>query len=96
MKDKSDYDEDQAGESFGPLDRKLDILQMQSMIDPDRQSMLMNYGLDAYKNSIWENFLGSQVQVSSLVDPDGSSKIHNQNIDKMGPIQLRVDEGKLY
>lgn len=56
----------------------------------------MNYALDSFKNSIWENFLGSQVQVSSIVDADGTSKIHNQNIDKMGPIQLRVDEGKLY
>lgn len=30
------------------------------------------------------------------MDPDGTSKVQNQNIDKMGPIQLRVDEGKLY
>lgn len=52
-------------------------MQMQSQIDPDKQSMLMNYGLDAFKNSIWENFLGSQVQVSSIVDPDGTSKVHN-------------------
>lgn len=65
-------------------------------MNPDKQSMLMNYGLDSFKNSIWENFLGSQVQVSSVVDPDGTSKVQNQNIDKMGPIQLRVDEGKLY
>jgi hypothetical protein len=64
----------------------LDILNMQSVIDPDRKSMLMNYGLDQFKNSIWENFLGSQVQVSSIIDPDGSSKVSNQNIDKMGPI----------
>ena len=64
----------------------LDILNMQSVIDPDRKSMLMNYGLDQFKNSIWENFLGSQVQVSSVIDPDGSSKVSNQNIDKMGPI----------
>ena len=30
------------------------------------------------------------------MDQDGTSKIHNQNIDKMGPIQLRVEDGKLY
>jgi len=72
------------------------LLKYQSFIDPDKQSMLMNYGLDSFKNSIWENFLGSQVQVSSVVDLDGTSKVQNQNIDKMGPIQLRIDEGKLY
>lgn len=33
----------------------------QSVIDPDKGSILMNYGLDDFKNSIWENFLGSQV-----------------------------------
>ena len=62
------------------------LLKYQSFIDPDKQSMLMNYGLDSFKNSIWENFLGSQVQVSSVVDLDGTSKVQNQNIDKMGPI----------
>lgn len=40
--------------------------------------MLMNYKLDSFRNSIWENFLGSQVQVGSLVDADGSSKVQNQ------------------
>lgn len=29
------------------------------MIDPDKKNILMNYDLDEYKNSIWENFLGS-------------------------------------
>lgn len=58
--------------------------------------MLMNYQLDEFKNSIWENFIGSQVQISKVVDVDGQSKITNQNIDKMGPIQLRIEEGTLY
>ena len=31
------------------------------MIDPDKPTALMNYDLDQFKNSIWENFLGSQV-----------------------------------
>lgn len=48
----------------------------------------MNYDLDTFKNSIWENFIGSQVQVSLLYEPDGTSKVTNQNIDKMGPVQL--------
>ena len=30
-----------------------------SMIDPDKASILVNYDLDAFRNSIWENFLGS-------------------------------------
>lgn len=29
------------------------------MIDPDKPSTLMNYDLDEFKNSMWENFLGS-------------------------------------
>ena len=58
----------------------------QSVIDPDKGSILLNYGLDDYKNSIWENFLGSQVQLSCTVDPDGTEKITNQNVDKLGPI----------
>lgn len=71
-------------------------LREQSVIDPDKGSILMNYGLDDFKNSIWENFLGSQVQLSCTVDPDGTETITNQNIDKLGPIQLRIDEGNLY
>lgn len=43
------------------LKSEYDILNMQSIIDPDKKSMLMNYGLDNFKNSVWENFLGSQV-----------------------------------
>ena len=31
-----------------------------------------------------------------MIDADGESKITNQNIDKMGPIQLRIEEGTLY
>lgn len=56
----------------------------------------MNYDLDEFKNSMWENFLGSQVQISKLVEADGSSKETNCNVDKMGPIQLRIEEGNLY
>ena len=71
---------------------------MQSMMDPTKQTQLMNYDLDTFKNSIWENFIGSQVQVSLLYEADGTSKVTNQNIDKMGPVQLQINEGcnKLY
>ena len=36
-------------------------MRQQSMIDPDKPAALMNYDLDEFKNSMWENFLGSQV-----------------------------------
>ena len=40
---------------------RLELMRKQSMISPDKPSVLMNYDLDAFKNSMWENFLGSQV-----------------------------------
>ena len=73
-----------------------DFRRQLSMISPDKGSVLMNYSLDSYKNSIWENFLGSQVQFSVTISPDGSESITNQNVDKLGPIQLRIEEGNLY
>jgi len=78
------------------LNKKLKDMRLQSVIDPDKGTILLNYGLDDFKNSIWENFLGSQVQLSCTVDPDGTETITNQNVDKLGPIQLRIDEGNLY
>jgi hypothetical protein len=33
----------------------------QSIMDPDKPKALMDYDLDEFKNSMWENFLGSQV-----------------------------------
>ena len=56
----------------------------------------MDYGLDEFKNSMWENFLGSQVQISKLIESDGTYKETNHNVDKMGPVQLRIEEGNLY
>ena len=47
------------------------------MYDPDKPSALMNYELDEFKNSVWENFLGSQIQISKVVDADGSYKVTN-------------------
>ena len=46
-----------------------------SMIDPDKASILVNYDLDAFRNSIWENFLGSQIEYVKLIEPDGAQKI---------------------
>ena len=81
------------------LDRKAfqsQYMRQQSIIDPSKSNILMDYGIDEFKNSMWENFLGSQVQYSVEEDPDGSYKVTNQNVDKMGPVQLRIEEGNLY
>lgn len=69
---------------------------MQSMIDPDKQENLLNYDLDSFKNSIWENFLGSQVQITKLYEKDGTFKITNKKVDKMGPVQLNINNENLY
>lgn len=45
------------------------------MIDPDKASILVNYDLDAFRNSIWENFLGSQIEYVKLIEPDGTHKV---------------------
>jgi hypothetical protein len=43
-----------------------------SMMDPTKASILVNYDLDAFRNSIWENFLGSQIEYVKLVEQDGT------------------------
>lgn len=37
----------------------MDYMRKQSMMMPDKPAALLNYDLDAFKNSMWENFLGS-------------------------------------
>jgi len=69
---------------------------MQSIIDPSREKALYNYNLDDFKNSIWENFLGSQVQINKLEDADGTSKVTNKIVNKMGPVQLDLNDENLY
>jgi len=58
----------------------------QSVMDPDKSVALRNYHLDLFKNSIWENFLGSMIQISKIVEKDGSSMITNRITNKLGPI----------
>lgn len=65
-------------------------------MDPDKVNQLYNYNIDEFKNSIWENFLGSQVQISKLIEKDGSQKVTNRIVTKMGPIQLSIDNENLY
>lgn len=50
--------------NFGSIHRQnsiCDPVRKQSVADPSRSSQLYNYNLDAFKNSIWENFIGSHV-----------------------------------
>ena len=63
-----------------------DNYRKQSMLDPTKAEQLKFYSLDDFTNSIWENFLGSQVQLSIVVDADGTETITNENVDKLGPI----------
>mmetsp|Transcript_31698 Transcript_31698/g.48551 ORF Transcript_31698/g.48551 Transcript_31698/m.48551 type:complete len:95 (+) Transcript_31698:1296-1580(+) len=56
----------------------------------------MSYDYNSFKNSLWENFVGSMYQVSYLQRPDASRNYTHQYVDKMGPVLLRVEEGNLY
>lgn len=47
---------------------------------------MMNYGIENFENSIWENFLGSQVSLSLVIDHDGTTTVSSTNVDKLGPI----------
>lgn len=42
-----------------PLEAKLTYMRKQSIMMPDKKEALLNYDLDEFKNSMWENFLGS-------------------------------------
>jgi hypothetical protein len=85
--------------NFGRIHRQnsiTDPVVQQSAMDPDRVNQLYHYNLDDFKNSIWENFLGSQVQISKLIERDQSFRITNRIVTKMGPIQLSIDNENLY
>ena len=77
-------DKTEDGSVYG--EQKLSYMRKQSMMMPDKKEALLNYDLEAFQNSMWENFLGSQVQISETIDLDDTSNITNQNVDKMGPI----------
>lgn len=71
-------------------------MRKQSEFDPNRKSVLLNYDLEEFKNSIWENFLGSQVQIAKVVNIDGTSKITNQLVENMGLLNLDLNEDNIY
>ena len=41
-------------------------------MDPDKDQTLRNYELERFNNSIFENFMGSQIQISKVIDSDGN------------------------
>ena len=43
-------------------------MSLMSLNEPTKSTALMNYDLDAFNNSIWENFMGSMVEYKKLVD----------------------------
>jgi len=51
------------------------------MIDPTRKEILKDYGLDEYKNSLWENFIGSSVSISYIEKADGTKVVTRENFD---------------
>jgi hypothetical protein len=56
------------------------------MMDPSKAKDLENYGLNEYHNSIFENFVGSQTQISMLIEANGDISNSCKETTKMGPI----------
>jgi len=60
---------------------------------------IVNHENQLNKNSddtIFQNFLGSLVQISKVLDVNGREKEEKRNVNepnKMGPIQLKLEEG---
>jgi hypothetical protein len=46
-------------DELNPDELRMAYMRKQSMMMPDKPNALLNYDLDAFKNSMWENFLGS-------------------------------------
>lgn len=52
--------------------------------------------IEAFKNTIYENFFGSHITVTKLRNKDTNvEKIISKHIQKMGPILLDIDNGHL-
>lgn len=71
-------------------------MSLMSLNEPTKSTALINYDLDSFNNSIWENFMGSMVEYKKLVDPNGSTSITDKKAQKMGFVQLRVHHHSLY
>ena len=58
-----------------PLDAgsedELLTMSLMSLNEPTKSVALINYDLDSFNNSIWENFMGSMVEYKKLVSPNG-------------------------
>ena len=52
--------------------------------------------LNAYNNTIYENFFGSHITVTKLLNKDtNQEKIISKHCQKMGPIMLDIENGRL-
>jgi hypothetical protein len=71
-------------------------MSLMSLNDPTKSTALLNYDLDSFRNSIWENFMGSMVEYKKLVDINGNITITDKKAQKMGFVQLRVHHQSLY
>ena len=67
-------------------------MKFQSKMDPSKAKDLENYGLDEFHNSIFENFVGGQTQISMVIEANGEILNSYKTTTKMGPIQLRLGE----
>jgi hypothetical protein len=56
-------------------EEELLTMSLMSLNEPTKSTALINYDLDSFNNSIWENFMGSMVEYKKLVDPNGSTSI---------------------
>ena len=56
------------------------------MMDPSKAKDLENYGLDEFHNSIFENFVGGQTQISMVIEANGEILNSYKTTTKMGPI----------
>lgn len=82
--------------SIHPNQEQLGLRHMQSLIDPSKQQDLYRYDQEAFKNTVWENFIGSQIQISTLIEANGKQKVTNKQVNKMGPVQLNLKSQNLY
>ena len=74
------------------VEKIYEIMKFQSKMDPSKAKDLENYGLDEFHNSIFENFVGGQTQISMVIEANGEISNSYKNTTKMGPIQLRLGE----
>jgi hypothetical protein len=59
-------------------------MSLMSLNEPTKSTALVDYGLDVFTNSIWENFMGSMVEYKKLTDENGTFTITDKKPQKLG------------